>query len=370
MAQPFSEQKVLFEFEEDFCRRIRPVMVTLGCHHLWDAPRRQGRNPALPHWWELGARKKKGKWPHAYKTRITFQGIDYVDGDPEPGKQQIFDLEDKGRGFLREYDPSRGNAIDEEVEETIELEEETWSTYTVDASFEITNRTTIKAEAKVEAGPASATASAENETITTAKTSFGMDKGQKKKRVYKHRILQTVRAASNTRPFTLSVDVSKKKVITPVKETGFLDASLEFDLYDWADQQQGFLKDSTDVGPNRIQCDNIQDLLWFLEGQRVAEYPNMRGYLGRMKNGAKWHKEGKRVSYIDSSCQGALDFYNWLKNQENRKQVLLKQKVKVYEAAGKVVTTWLGDDKDWPEPPKPVTERVADDEAPQGEANV
>ena len=362
MTQTFSEQKVIYDFEEEFCRRARPFAFTLGCHHLWDAPRRQGNNPDLPHWWELGARKKKNKWPHAYKTRITFEGFDYVDGDPENGKQQIFDLEDKGRGFIRTYDPSNGNAIDEEVEEIIELEEETWSEYKVDASFEITNRTTIKAEAKVEAGPASASASAENETISTAKTSFGMDDGQRKKRVYKHRILQRVKAEANSRPFTLSVDVGKKKVITPVKETGYIDTSIMLDLYDWADEQQGFLKNSIDIGPNRITCDNIQDLLWFIEGQRVAEYPNMRGYLGRMKNGAKWHKQGKRVSYIDSSCQGALDFYNWLKDQNNRKETLLKQKVKVYEAAGKVVTTWLGNDADWPDTPKPVAERIVDDD--------
>ena len=362
MTQTFSEQKVLYNFEDEFCRRFRPVAVTLGCHYLHRDPRRQGNNPDLPHWWELGARKKKGKWPHAYKTRITFEGFDYVDGDPEYGTQQIFDLEDKGRGFFQKYDPSNGNAIDGEIEETIGLNEETWSTYMVNASFEITNRTTIKADAKASVGVAEANLSAENETIASSKTGFGLDDGNKTLRTYQHRILQRVKADANSRPFTLSVAVGKKKVITPVKETGYLDTSIMLDLYDWADEQQGFLRNSIDIGPNRITCDNIQDLLWFLEGQRVAEYPNMRGYLGRMKNGAKWHKEGKRVSYIDSSCQGALDFYNWLKDQNNRKVTLEKQKVKVYEAAGEVVTTWLGNDADWPEPPKPVAERIVDDE--------
>ena len=352
MSKTINEQKDWYEFQREFCNRAKPFVHTLGCHHIFpnDELIRIGNDAAFPHHWELGKNGDSRK-RHPWKTRIVFEAGGYITGEEERGEQQSFDLEaNPNAGFYREFDPSEGHEIDEEVEKTIKLHEETWSSYDARVSFDLTNTTTLKADAKAGIGGV-AEANTSVESVTTSKlgTDFGMDDGKRTVNEINHRVLERVKAPAGSRPFALSVDVSKKKVITPITEVGYRDCSFFFDLFDWADEQQPFLRDSIDRGPNIIRCDNIQDLIWFIEGQRPAEYPGMKYYLQRMRAGRTKVERGKKwASYIDGSCAGALDFYEWLKDKETRKAEITKQKVSIYDHAGKVRTVWLGLDKNWP----------------------
>ena len=56
---------------------------------------------------------------------------------------------------------------------------------------------------------------------------------------------------------------------------------LTLDLYDWVEENAKWLRDGKDNKRNKVECVNIADLISFLRGERVAEYPNMRGFLKR-----------------------------------------------------------------------------------------
>ena len=186
--------------------------------------------------------------------------------------------------------PSRSHR---EIEKSFSLREESWTEYSTRASFEVTNRTSVKAEAS--AGDI-ASASAENETITTAKAEFGLDGGSRLERTLIHVAKDHVQVAVGDEVIYW-VDVVTRKVVTPVTENGYIEASLVLDLYDWTEKSAKWLRDSIDEKKNRIGCDTIQQLLWFIEGERPAEYPNMRGFLREMRRHSHW------------SAKGAVSFY-------------------------------------------------------------
>ena len=323
MAHPFSEQAVLHTWEKKFCQMAVPFLAALGARRLHAGQMgRTTREAELPHTWAIGWRG--GHSDHRQKTRITFDGIDYSDGDEDEGKSIIYDLPDERRGWSEVYRP-RAIPIDREIEKSIEMHEEQWNEYSASASFEVTNRTTAKAEASV--GDV-ASASVESETTTTAKAEFGMDSGQRKQSVYTHVARDKVRVEVGT-AVEYWVDVMKRKVVTPVTENGFIEASLVLDLYDWSEKNAEWLRDSIDVKKNRIGCNTIQDLIWFIEGQRVAEYPNMRNFLSTQRRHNHW------------SAKGSVAFYEWLKNKENRRVSLAKERVRIYESASEVQNAFV-----------------------------
>ena len=130
----------------------------------------------------MGARLAHRQGDHKYKTRIIFDGIDYSGGDEIEGSPIVYDLPDTHRGWSEVYRP-KAVPISRDIEKSVELDEESWSSYSVNASFEVTNRTTAKAEASV---GEIASASVESETTISAKTEFGMDNGNRKKSTYTH----------------------------------------------------------------------------------------------------------------------------------------------------------------------------------------
>ena len=325
--EPFNEQKVLYEWEQKFCRMIKPMLYALGADRLQEE-HRIGRSAELPHEWGIGWKKGGSK---RHRTRVYFRGIDYTDGEPEEGTPVIYDLGDAARSWSRKYVP-KAIPVSEEIDEGIELHTREWEEYGAEASFSVTNRTTVKAEVK--AGDV-ASASAENETtITAGGSAFGRGGGEKAS-TRTHRVKTTVhredleRAKNLGKSVLLTADINKRKVVTPIIENGFIEADIMLDLDDWAEEHKSYLRDSKDEGRNRIYCSTIRDLIWFIEGQRVAEYPRMTTFLADQRKGTWW------------SAKGTVQFYEWLKDSEARRQRLAKERIRVYESAGEVRTAFV-----------------------------
>ena len=214
MPEPWSEQNVLHTWERQLCGRIVPLLLALGVQRLHPGQMgRIDRTAELPHTWALGW--KSGKSDHRHKTRIVFDGIDYSGGEEVEGTPIVYDTPDGRRGWSEIYRPT-AIPIDREIEKSITLHEESWSEYSAVASFEVTNRTTLKAEASV--GDV-ASASAENETITTAKAEFGMGGGDRKNSTYVHVARDRVKVAVGD-AVEYWVDVGKRKTVTPVTGRG------------------------------------------------------------------------------------------------------------------------------------------------------
>ena len=319
-AKPYSEEATLYKYEKEYGKRVLPVLRKLGAGRLFSKPYRKGRDAALPHSWELGGKSGDSDWRK--KTHIVFEGIDYSGGTQVEGVSQNYDLPDEGRGWSQIY---RAGAIpiDQVVNESITLNESVQESYTAEASFEVTNRTSVKAEASL--GDI-AGASAESETTTTAKASFGTSGGHTKVTTYTHAVATTVHIPVG-QAVMVSVDVSKRKVVTPITERGFIEASMKWDLYDWADNRSSYLRGGKDAKKNRIYFDSFQSLLWFLEGQRMAEYPGMKNFLSDMR---------KLAAKGDREATGALAFYKWIQNKDSRRVELEKERVRIYESAGEV----------------------------------
>ena len=317
-AAPYNEESRLYAYEQEYATRLLPVMRKLGVDRLEKAPTRMGRDKALPHEWALGWKRHGSK---RHRTRVTFKAIDYSDSDPIEGTPVVYDLPDEGRGWSQIYRP-QAIPIDQLVDESIELNEEVYENYRVEASFSVTNRTSVKAEAKV--GPVGA--SAESETTVSASAGFGLDRGTRTVTKYIHKVSTTVHIPVG-QAVMVTVDVSKRKVVTPITERGLIEAEVMWNLSDWAEKHAKYLRDGKDAKRNRIYFDTFQDLLWFLEGQRIAEYPNMKHFLKDMRY---------QAARGDKDAKGALAFYAWAKNDENRRVELLKERVRIYESAGEV----------------------------------
>ena len=327
MAERFLEQKVVHEWEMEFIKRLYPALIKLGVARLYPKAKRDGRSTELPHRYQLGGRDSRARHrrDHRFKTFVVIEGITYTDGDDEEGDTRIYDLGGQTRDWSRIL-RARASDIGLVVRVSMEMEEENWSEYSTEAHFNITNRTTVKASASVEAGPASAEASAENETITEAGGSFAMDGGGREKKRFVFEDSVTVDAKVGDE-FVVSSNIGKVRQVTPVIENGYIEFTGYFDLNDWVDDVK-WLKDSIDAGPNIVKFSSIQDLIDFFEGQRVVEYPNMVGWMKFQRDAAKrW--PGHRAAAL---------FVDWLKNPENRKVQLRKEKVREYESAGEIST--------------------------------
>ena len=277
MPETFNEQLVLHDWEHDVCTRAYPFLAALGAIRLQDEVERVGRDAGLPHEWKLG-------WKHhgdkRHRTRITFEGIDYSDGKSKDGTAKIFDLPSEGLGWSRTYN-AKAIPVDEEINEEIELHEE--NSEDLNANFNVTNRTSIKADAKGGVdGIGEVSTSFESET--TASVGGGWGRASASSRTIAHKIKTAVHVPVGEKVL-VSVDVVKRKTVTPVTEDGYIEATGYINLYDWAEENAPYLRDGKDQKHNVIKFDSIQDLLWFIEGQRVAEYPNMRHFLAAMRGG-------------------------------------------------------------------------------------
>ena len=325
--ESFNEQRVLYEWEMDnFIPLSLPFLEALGAKRLQSSAwRREGNDPALPHSFHLGWRK--GRSRHAFKTRAHIRAIDYVDGEPDEGTPVVYQMPDEGRSWSRSYDLNvDGLKVSQKVIAEIKLHDAEWDEYNGSVSFGITNRTSVKAEASGGvSGIGEGSVTAESETTTSLNTSFGTAGGERHESTRMHRDETTVEDIPQGKKILLECDIGKSKSVTEIAENAYIEAEIEFDLYDWAENRAPYLKDSIDEGANRIKSNTIQDIIWFIEGQRPAEYPNMRKFLPDMRARAK---KGDKVA------KGALKFYEWLKDQENRHVRLTRTRVKVSESAG------------------------------------
>ena len=240
-----------------------------------------------------------------------FRAIDYIDSETEEGETTTFHLPTRPwTGWRRDYRADAG-AIDEVVEVEVEMLDEESHEYTVGASFEVTNRTHVKASGGIDG---IASAEAENETTATAKTEFGMRGGTRQ--LTRSRFKATTRVqVPKGEHHIATVDMGPVREVTPYTEIGFIDAVMDLDLHNWAGNHAPYLPSGDHH--NIVHCDTWQDLLWFLEGERVAEYPGMRHFL-------------------QSCSRASLDAYHWLADKENRKVELAGRRVREYDASADI----------------------------------
>ena len=147
----FNEQLVLYNYEREFCKRILPVLRDLGAKRLGNIWR-VGREAAQPHEWRVGEKKGSSDWRK--KTTLYFDGFTYTDEHRTNETTTVQDLGERRVAWSQEVRCGRRHPV-ESPKAPSPLSEEDWEEKSLDASFEVTNRTTVRAEAKVSAGPAS-----------------------------------------------------------------------------------------------------------------------------------------------------------------------------------------------------------------------
>ena len=170
----FDEQKVIFGMERQMCTVLRNLSAALGVnqHRIQDC-RVIGHSADLPHKWIYGWK------PHhssdRYKTWFEITAIYYVDGDSKVIKTQTSQPKVvEGEGWSNIYEAG-DVPIDQEVNVTMELQEENSSSYDVGVSFSITNRTSAKVSGGV---PGVGDAEVSTETEVTAGSTFGLNSSE------------------------------------------------------------------------------------------------------------------------------------------------------------------------------------------------
>ena len=317
----FNDQKFIYRYEDQFCRMAYPFLRFIGVSNdrlRYNNHFPKSRDPKPPHTWMLGWKhhREKGKVGGRYNTSVTFKDHAIVSGNPVEGEPMVFDLDD-GKGWSRVLDAQDGR-IEEVVDEEIEMWERSAFEYTAGARFSVVNQTNVKAEAGF---MDIASASAESSTTITAETTFGTRAGMERNKRRKFAI-QSKLEADDGEKVLYTVEKFRRKIVTPITDVGYLDFGLEFDLWDWA-EDGGWLRDSIDEKRNRIKCANIAELLGLMEGDREHEYPNMNGFLdGAQKKEKTWW-----------AAKGTLRFYDWLRDESQRKINLQAQRIQYIENA-------------------------------------
>lgn len=325
----FYAQEFIYNWEIEFIENgLISFLIELGAYRLlpYGEFKREGNDPKTPHSYLLGWRGgKKYRNKNRFKTLIIFDDVVVKSGDQIYDETIIYKL-DEPRTW-RKTIKATAKGFKTTVHAEIELEEESWSDYSINAHWGLVDRTSAKVSASVEAGPASAEASVERETTFTIGGSADAARGNRKKKKTTIREDVEVEAAEGDM-FILSSEVSKEKHVTNVTETGYIEASIKLDLIDWAEDKAPYLKGGADIGQNRIQCDTIEELINFIEGRRIVEYPRMRTFLKDMEN--------KRNQ--SQSARETIKFYKWLKNQQTREIKLKRVDSRVIEEAGLIET--------------------------------
>ena len=86
---PYNEQAELYDYEEEFCKRLQVVLRDLGCTRLID-PERRGREDAQPHTWRVG--DKAHDSDKRKETHVIFDGFFYNEDDADVGKPYFTDI--------------------------------------------------------------------------------------------------------------------------------------------------------------------------------------------------------------------------------------------------------------------------------------
>ena len=139
----YDEQEVVFKIERNICTVLRIISHSLGvpANRIQDC-RAEGHSAELPHKWIWGWRPHRHS--DRYKSHYTVTAIYYVDGDSKVVNTQISEPQViDGEGWSNLYEAG-AIPIDQEVNVTMELQEENSSSYDIGVSFSITNRTSAK----------------------------------------------------------------------------------------------------------------------------------------------------------------------------------------------------------------------------------
>ena len=333
MAEVFRDQYVISKWEDEACKRLRHWFLAWGVvleRLQYSNGKRQGHDPAFPHEYQLGWGSRNRK---RYSTFVHF-----TDGFINSGliieKESQVSITPSDRGpWSRKYSTG-AVGIDEERTEEVSMKTSKSERYTVSANLEIINTTTTKAEASI--GDI-ASASAENTTTITASAAFGTESETSKSEETK----ETIKTVIKVPPYSetlLTVERVRTKEITEIIETGYLDLSMKFDLWDpVVTGKRPYLKNSRAGKDVIIRSDSVRDLLDLVEGQRRVEYPNMENFLS---DAQKWrsHRFGGNSKEDWNMWDDCLMTYRWFNDPENRKVELRRQRVRDYESAGEIRT--------------------------------
>ena len=313
---PFNEQVKLYDYEIEFIDQIRPVLEDLGVARLWKKAHRRGREAAQPHLWQVGGKSNDSDWRK--KTHVEFDGFFYNEDDPDRGATVVQKLGSPRIIYSRVFRPDVD--YDVEINEQEDTSIETWHEDEFGTSFNVTNRTTVKADASAEVAGIGGSASVESETTTSLDTSFAMNNGKRNTRDSSLSIVGRATVPAG-REMLATAEAQKQQHITTYEVNGYIDHATKLDLYDWVEENAPYLRDGKDKKHNVIYLPNLTAMRNFIQGFWVAEYPNTRNFL----------KESR----------AAQRFLAWLNDAEQRHVQFERQKIVVAEQATEVAFKFI-----------------------------
>ena len=321
MADTYNESNFIFKLEERISEQMRYTLEKLGGYWMHN-PIFLSRSNDLPHRIALGGKGSDKR----RRTILSFNKFGYKGGSIEEGEPTIYEKVLENAGWERTISADKdGEAVNQKISESEKLVNEESEAWNVNASFEVTNRTSIKAEAS--AGNI-ASASAESETTTRASTEFGKGGTAYKKTEHSFAI-GTELMVKPGQTVQATVEVSEKKVVTPIVQTGLIDFEITLDLYDWALDNSWHLRDGIwkGKGSNVITFSSRQELINFFRGRDERQFPNMKHFVWDMSQAIEKNSNDWRAKY-------AYNFVHWLEDDNNFSVRLSKERVQVFKNAG------------------------------------
>ena len=329
MVQTYDESQFIYHLEQEFSKRIKPALYRLGGERI-NGPKFLSRSDKLPHQILMGWKNKDRR--HKFKTLLSFESFGYSGGKTTEGKPTIYEKATLDGGWERTIKADlNGDGVEQEINESHKVINEESEAWNVNAKFEVTNRTSIKAEASF--GDI-AGASAESETTTTASSEFGTGKTFYKSEERTFDVKTTLKAKPG-QTVQGTVEILEKKIVTPIVQEGLIDFEVVIDMYDWAGEQRGrhYLKNSIAGKHKILKFDSRRALIRFLEGKDERQYPNMKDFYRDIRNA----KPG-------NTAHGSMQFLKWLRDDRNFTVKLEKERVQVFRNAGTLKQTVLQDD--------------------------
>ena len=339
--ESYNEDQVLFEYEAEFVKGVNGGDGVIALAKTWGAANASSgklswsKSPELPHSWYFDDHVHSGD--KRYDDVIEFTAYGYFKGDPVIGAPQVFDLSgDKTPGISREY-YTPGGALVETVEEKITLSESFSQSYTQESSFDVSKSVSASVTAGFEAGTAgvkvSGSATVEGGYSVSSSKAFGNTNESSTEKTIEETVSDELDIPEGDGKLLLTIDILKKRVITPVLENGYIDFSGKLILYKWAGRttSEHWLSNSIALQDDHavIEFANVSHLLEIIKGQHERSYPHMGGYYAWLQSEANKHD-------AHWSITGALAFISWLENPENRHVCLRRSLVREYEKAGEV----------------------------------
>ena len=282
-----SEAFRIREIEQEFCRKISPVLLDLGCVGAGENIYPESKSTDKTHKWNVGMRKNhKGHWDSRVHTGLTFKDFGYSgDSDRVDGKASVSEQTgQKIDGYRQEIDNDEQDPFVREIEESITLEHEESTSFNQEYHFEVTSET------KATAGGEAYGGSVEQTLTSTFGSSFGLDKETSDSKSTTETVKDTLTVSPGEH---IAVEAIKDTAITVTPYTihGILIFGLEINLYNWA--KSDYLKHS-----DSLKFDTILSFRQFLEGYN-PDYPGMK-------------------TFIHKCSHESYEFIEWLRDATNR----------------------------------------------------